>query len=271
MAYEEFGAREAQGWAATGLVEQYVSKFARATRMAVGPMVEAVGAGRGRSVLDLCCGQGTGSAALAATGADVTGLDFSSVMIERAREAAPAARFVEGDAQDLPFESSSFDGAICGFGLMHVPDQDRALAEVRRVLRPGARFAMAAWHGPATSPAFRIAFGAMKAHGDMDAAPPAPDFFAFADPSFAEQHMLAAGFSAVRSERVECCFEFDEPGGLWEIFSRATVRAAMILDAQTPGNRAAIRDAVTQAVREGYADGAGYKVPAPAALVVANV
>lgn len=269
MPYEEFGAREAQGWADAGLAQRYVASFARATDMAVKPMVVAAGAAPGRRVLDLCCGQGSGSAALVAAGADVVGLDFSPAMLEHARAAVPEAQFVEGDAQDLPFADASFDAAICGFGLMHVPDQQRALAEVRRVLRPGAGFAMSVWQGPATSPVFRIAFGSIKAHGDPDAAPPAPDFFAFADPATAAQRLADAGFASARSERIDCCFEFDEPDGLWEVFSRATVRAAMILDAQPAEARAAIRHAMAEAVREGFADGGAYRVPAPAALVIA--
>jgi demethylmenaquinone methyltransferase/2-methoxy-6-polyprenyl-1,4-benzoquinol methylase len=96
----------------------------------------------GDRVLDACCG--TGDLALAARGAggEVTGLDFSAKMLERARRKAPSIEWVEGDLLDLPFESASFDAATVGFGVRNVADLELALAELRRVLVPGGRLAI---------------------------------------------------------------------------------------------------------------------------------
>ena len=96
----------------------------------------------GDRVLDACCG--TGDLAVAATraGARVTGLDFSERMLDRARRKSLAVEWVEGDLLDLPFEAAKFDAATVGFGVRNVADLERALAELRRVLRTGGRLAI---------------------------------------------------------------------------------------------------------------------------------
>jgi len=72
----------------------------------------------------------------------VTGLDFSAPMLERARRKSSAIEWVEGDALALPFADGSFDAVTIGFGLRNVPDMERGLAELRRVLRPDGRLAI---------------------------------------------------------------------------------------------------------------------------------
>jgi demethylmenaquinone methyltransferase/2-methoxy-6-polyprenyl-1,4-benzoquinol methylase len=97
----------------------------------------------GDRVLDAACG--TGDLALAdrrAGAASVTGLDFSPRMLARARRKAPGLAWVEGDLLALPFAEGVFDAATVGFGVRNVADLERALSELRRVLRPGGRLAI---------------------------------------------------------------------------------------------------------------------------------
>ena len=97
----------------------------------------------GDRVLDAACGTGDLSLAdLRAGAASVTGLDFSARMLERARLKSSVIAWVEGDLLALPFEDGSFDAATVGFGIRNVPELERALAELRRVLRPGGRLAI---------------------------------------------------------------------------------------------------------------------------------
>jgi ubiquinone/menaquinone biosynthesis methyltransferase len=108
--------------------------------------VKLANVGPGSSALDICCG--TGDLALAleravGPGGEVIGLDFSESMLELAREKAATRgaeiEFVSGNALELPFEDGRFDAATVGFGVRNVVDLPRALAELRRVVRPGGR------------------------------------------------------------------------------------------------------------------------------------
>jgi demethylmenaquinone methyltransferase/2-methoxy-6-polyprenyl-1,4-benzoquinol methylase len=94
---------------------------------------------RGDRVLDVCCGTGDLAIAAHEAGADVTGLDFSERMLERARRKQPGVAWVQGDALSLPFEDGVFDAATVGFGVRNLADLQRGLEELRRVLRPGGR------------------------------------------------------------------------------------------------------------------------------------
>lgn len=96
----------------------------------------------GERVLDACCG--TGDLALEAEreGGIVTGLDFSAEMLARARRKSDTIEWVQGDMLALPFPDGAFDAATVGFGVRNVADLPAALAELRRVLRPGGRLAI---------------------------------------------------------------------------------------------------------------------------------
>ncbi len=93
----------------------------------------------GDRVLDACCGTGDLALADLEAGGEVTALDFSERMLERARPKSDAVRWVRGDAMMLPFEDATFDSATIGFGIRNVSDLEAGLAELARVLSPGGR------------------------------------------------------------------------------------------------------------------------------------
>jgi demethylmenaquinone methyltransferase/2-methoxy-6-polyprenyl-1,4-benzoquinol methylase len=93
----------------------------------------------GDRVLDVCCGTGDLAIGARRRGAQVTGVDFSERMLERARAKDPRVEWVQGDALALPFDPATFDAATVGFGVRNVADLDAALRELRRVLRDGGR------------------------------------------------------------------------------------------------------------------------------------
>ena len=134
-------------------------------------VVERGGVGPGMDVLDVACGTGNATIPAAKAGARVTGLDFSPQLLAVARERSADAMveidWVEGDAQELPFDDASFDRVLSVFGHMFAPDQERTAAEMRRVLRPGGVITIACWvpHGSIGR--------MMRTVGEL--VPPAPD------------------------------------------------------------------------------------------------
>lgn len=98
----------------------------------------------GDRALDLCCGTGDIALALAKQGADVTGLDFSEKMLEVAayrleRSNRKSLKFIQGDAQSLPFPDNSFDAVTVGYGLRNLSNLETGMREMVRVAKPGAR------------------------------------------------------------------------------------------------------------------------------------
>ena len=101
----------------------------------------------GDHALDLCCGTGDISFALAKDGAQTTGLDFSKEMLEVAAQRQDRnpnseirnPKFIQGDAQQLPFGENEFDVVTVGYGLRNLTSWERGVDEMYRVAKPGAR------------------------------------------------------------------------------------------------------------------------------------
>lgn len=119
--------------------------------------VRAVGARRGELVLDLAAGTGTSSEPFAADGARVVPCDFSLGMLAAGKAARPTLPFVAGDALRLPFADGVFDAVTISFGLRNVADTAAALAELRRVTRPGGRVVVCEFSQPTWAP-FRTVY-----------------------------------------------------------------------------------------------------------------
>jgi len=109
--------------------------------------------------LDLCCGTGDIALALARAGAETTGLDFSPQMLEVAESRRQKnsnsqfeirnLKFLQGDAQQLPFPDQSFDIVTVGYGLRNLTSWERGLDEMLRVAKPGARLIVLDFGKPA--------------------------------------------------------------------------------------------------------------------------
>jgi demethylmenaquinone methyltransferase/2-methoxy-6-polyprenyl-1,4-benzoquinol methylase len=111
---------------------------------------EALRLVRGERVLDLAAGTATSSAALAKSGALVVGCDFSLGMLKVGR--GRGVDLVAGDALRLPFADASFDAVTIAFGLRNTADVQVALAEMRRVTRPGGRLVVCEFSHPTWAP-----------------------------------------------------------------------------------------------------------------------
>ena len=269
MVFEGFAELERNGWTSDDITAGYVDLFAPASDLAIPALISAIPSSA--RVLDLCCGQGNVTEALLRAGLNTVGADFSPKMLEFARRRVPTGTFVEADAQNLIFDDGEFDAVVCNFGLIHVPDQPRALAEIRRVLKPGGRFAMTAWAGPDVSPTFRIFYSSVQEHGSPDVTmPEGPNFHQFANEAAAKTLLGEANLAMQSHEIVDCYFNLDAPEDLAEIIQKGAPRGGYLLTRQPDQNRAAIKTAVAEKVREQCADGDRWRVPIPAALVNAE-
>jgi SAM-dependent methyltransferase len=95
--------------------------------------------GRGGAVLEVGCGSGMGLPYLQAKARMVVGGDYTMALLREARTHLPDANLVRMDAQDLPFLDGSFDVVLMLEMIYYLPDQQAALAECRRVLKPGGK------------------------------------------------------------------------------------------------------------------------------------
>ena len=107
--------------------------------------MKAMNVQKGSSALDVCCGTGDWSIALAeevGPSGKVTGLDFSKNMLSVGEEKVKEhglknVELIHGNAMELPFQDNTFDYVTIGFGLRNVPDYDQVLREMYRVVKPG--------------------------------------------------------------------------------------------------------------------------------------
>jgi len=129
----------------------------------------------GAVALDVACGAGQTALPLAREGVAVTGVDIAANLIAEARKRAHAeglpVQFDEGDAEDLPYDDSSFDVVFSLFGAMFAPQPRKVAAELARVCRPGGRIIMGNW-----TPRGFVGqmFRTMAAHAPPPAGMPSP-------------------------------------------------------------------------------------------------
>ncbi|HVY79091.1 MAG TPA: methyltransferase domain-containing protein [Solirubrobacterales bacterium] len=108
----------------------------------LGTLIELVPEERGASWIDVACGPGVVTRAIAGRVGSVRGVDLTPAMVEEARrrageEGVGNVEFALGDATDLELPSDSFDGAITRLSLHHIPAPGRVVAEMARLVRPG--------------------------------------------------------------------------------------------------------------------------------------
>jgi SAM-dependent methyltransferase len=260
-AFREF---EHEGWQRAA--EHYVDAFGPVTSQAAEPLLDAVAAGSTTQLLDVATGPGLVAAAAAARGARVVGLDFSSAMIAAATRRHHDLVFREGDAEALPFDPDSFDAVVMNFGLLHLARPEAALADARRVLRPGGRYACTVWAGPDQAVGFGMVLRAIERFGRLDVKlPEGPPFFRFSSADECRTELKRAGFVDVSVRTLDLTWTLSSPDEVYEAISRGGVRTAAMLRLQTPEALAAIRAAVREAAAH-YRTGDRIVLPMPAVL-----
>ena len=226
----------------------------------------------GEQVLDVACGTGVVSLAMAAAvgpGGGVLGVDLSAGMVASAEARAQAAgvsqaQFARMDAEALALPAASFDLVVCALGLMYMPDADAALREVQRVLRPGGRAVLAVW-GERARCGWAPLFGIVDAEVHSEVC---PLFFGLGQGEALARSCATVGLTVTLSHRRD--------DALWHTDADAACEAAF---AGGPVALAWSRfDGATRArVRARYLDaiapwreGTDYRLPAEFVLVAAR-
>jgi SAM-dependent methyltransferase len=168
----------------------------------IAPLLDAAFPGDGKHVLDIGCGAGATTLAMARrlgpTGRCV-GADISAPLVAAARARAAAnTSFIEADAQTYAFEPASFDAVISRFGVMFFDDPPAAFANIRRAMRRDARLAFVTWRVAAENPfmtqAARVA-GPLLPNPLPAPDPDKPGMFSLADPDRVRRIFTAAGWA----------------------------------------------------------------------------
>jgi ubiquinone/menaquinone biosynthesis C-methylase UbiE len=236
-----FREAELSGW--TARADSYDRLFTPISDQAIPSILAVLGNICGKHILDVCCGPGHLTAALAAKGAEAQGLDFAQTMVARASTTYPGIRFRQGDAESLPYGSNLFDHVVCCYGVMHLEQPDSAMGEAHRVLRPGGKYVFTQW--AKDDELLKMVASAIAAHGDHSIELPAtPPLMRFGDPDECRRTLVLSGFDEVTVDRVELEWRSDRAEALLELIHGSAVRAAMLIDSQAPAHRAKIHEAI---------------------------
>jgi SAM-dependent methyltransferase len=217
----------------------------------------------GERVLDVACGTGLVSfRALESLGKDgyLLGTDISEKMVELAsglsvRRGETRARFERMDAEELHLENSSFDAVLCALGLMYMPNPRKALEEMYRVLKPAGRAVAAVW-GQRTHCGWAEIFEIVDQRVTSEVC---PMFFNLGNPDMLALSFQAAGFQAVRTERIQTLLSYkDGVEALEAAFAGGPVALAYHKFSESTKKEA---HAAYLSSISAYKKGEGYEVP----------
>ena len=237
-------------------------------------LIELAGIRSGMWVLDVATGPGEPALTICRRVGPrglVAGVDFSPSMLRRARTRARTlgvgnVQFHEMDAERLSFPDLTFDRVVCRFGLMLMPNAERALAEMHRVLVPGGLVAVAVWSARSKVNTLGIVRGALERYDAFHPPPGAPDFFRFGQAGAMERALRSAGFRRMHSERMKVQWVFNSPDEFWDSMKQGpSLRRA--LAAVSPAVRRAVRADVFRALAK-YERNGRLRIPNEAVLAL---
>ena len=233
-------------------------------------MVDALALQPGDRVLELAAGPGdTGfmAAELIVPGGTLICSDGAEAMLAVARERAVAQRVRNVEFRQLELEwidlpTADVDAVLCRWGIMLIVDSDAAAREIRRVLRPGGRAALAVWDVPERNPWTTIPMGVMRELGHVAApAPDAPGMFKLAGDGVLAELLQGAGLVDVKVAPVAMERHFDS----LEDYLAETIEMSSALRAAhgslSPAQQAEVRERIAAAAVPYTADDGSLTVP----------
>ena len=259
-------AAAAPGW------EAVADDMRRATIPVSSWMVEAIRPQPGHTVVELAAGPGdTGflAAELIRPGGTLISSDFVPEMLSAAQRRAERlgldnVRFRQIDlGAPLDLEAASIDGVLCRWGYMLLDDPESALRETRRVLKPGARVALAAWTGPDDNQWSVLGAKAMIDRGLAEPpAPGAPGQFAWAREGAIAETLEAAGFSEHHVETLSFPIAYRSADDWWTSRADLSPGFTAALEGASPDDVAAVRAAIETGLERFAADDGTLSFPA---------
>ncbi len=269
--YQTWG-EMAPGW------ERRRAQLAEALTPVRGWLLSELAPRAGETVLELGAGPGdTGfeAAAMVGEGGRLISTDFSPEMVEvaRRRGAELGLRNVEHrviDAERIELDADSVDGVLCQSGYMLMADPAAALAETRRVLRPGGRLALSVWGAPERNPWAAIGGRILVERGHIPPPEPqAPGIFSMASEESTRGLLDGAGFAAERTEVVPVRFAFRDFDDYQRWVMEVAGPIALVVRGLSEGERKAVWTQLEEALTAFVADG-GYELPGAALCAVAR-
>ncbi len=241
-------------------------------------LIEALAPQPGDTVLELACGAadtGFEAAALIGEGGRLVATDLSPSMIEVARRRG-AERGVQNveyramDAERLELGDDSVDGVLCRFGFMLMPDPGAALAETRRVLRPGGRVALGVWGPPDRNPFFTVPAMALVKGGHIPPPDPTgPGVFSMSSPERIRDLLEGAGFGEARVEEVGVHVTLPGVDEYLQVVEDTAGPLAIVLRGLGPEELGSVRDDIAAALADRSSDG-GYELSGVALCAAAS-
>jgi ubiquinone/menaquinone biosynthesis C-methylase UbiE len=251
--------------------KKWYSQLAFQSRQATELVVQGAAISPGMHVLDLASGSGEPALSLsAAVGSQgrVTATDLIREMLQIAEENAAARNiknidFRAADAEQLPFPAGLFDRITCRFGIMFIPNIQKALSEMRRVLKPGGRVSFITWGSIEENPMFSSMIGPFLKYVEVPPPPPdAPHVFRFADEKKLAELLSLAGFLQVTVTKHKINWAWPgTPEQAWQGTSELAAPFKRIINAAPPDKRElAIHEAIENLRR--FSDGQAVNIPA---------
>ncbi len=261
---------EHEGW--ERVANKYDSTWSSSTRQFIQPLLDTAEVCSGVSVLDVGCGPGYVSATARDRGAIPTGLDFSKEMVAIARKMFSGIEFREGDAQDLPFDNTSFHRVVANFALLHLADPEEAMVEACRVLKPRGKFGFTTWAHLDENPFIKLMDDAIKAHANLKVdVPSGPPYYLFEGREKFREALGRAGFD--RDSMIfkvhTVTWKVPSTRFIFDAERNAGVRTAGLLARQKPEVLEKIRASIEQAVAP-YAVDDGFAIPKAAYIVAVS-
>jgi ubiquinone/menaquinone biosynthesis C-methylase UbiE len=226
-------------------------------------LIELAEIKRGSTVLDIATGIGEPAITAAnqvGNSGHVLATDISSQMLSIANQRAislglgQVIGFKEGDAETIDLSASTFDAALCRFGLMFLPDLRTGLSNIYRSLVDGGRLAAAVWASPDKVPFIALALNTvMKETKSLPPPLGTPGPFSLSDENMLTNSLIKSGFKDVTIERMNVSFDFDSAEDYTSyVYETAAPLQAMLAN-QTQERRDEILKAITESARK-YAE-----------------